>query len=150
LFLPAGIIVVSQTHLPFKDRKLSGPIRAESLNPLLVPMVVLIDGETASAAEVLAGALKDNARAKLVGQATFGKGSIQCIIPLDKPHFEKMSGGLRITVAKLLSPSWQPYSGKGIQPNHSSTVEGDALLLEARPYLVDELLRSLQPMAIPN
>src|SRR6185312_7535428 len=60
LFLPEGVIVVSQSHaLP---KRLSGPIRAESMNPLLMPMVVLIDGETASAAEVLAGALKDNGR----------------------------------------------------------------------------------------
>ena len=147
LFLPEGIIVVSQTHLHFKDRKLSGTIRAEQPDALLMPMVVLIDGETASAAEVLAGALKDNGRAKLVGQTTFGKGSIQCVIPLDKPHFERMPAGIRITVAKLLSPSWQPYSGKGIQPHHESMLEGDAILLEARQFLRQELLRSLQAMS---
>lgn len=150
LFLPEGIIVISQTHLHFKDkdRKLSGTIRAEQPDAFLMPMVVLIDGETASAAEVLAGALKDNGRAKLVGQTTFGKGSIQCVIRLDKPHFERMPAGIRITVAKLLSPSWQPYSGKGIQPNlgYESTLEGNALLIEARQFLRQELLRSLQAM----
>ncbi len=147
LFLPEGIIVVSQTHVRFKDRKLSGTIRAEQPDALLMPMVVLIDGATASAAEVLAGALKDNGRAKLVGQTTFGKGLIQCVIPLDKADFERMPAGIRITVAKLLSPSWQPYNGKGVQPNFPSTLEGNAMLIEARQFLLEELLKSLQSMS---
>lgn len=143
-FLPAGVIVVSQTHVPFKDRKLSGIIRADHPEALLMPMVVLIDGETASSAEVLAGALKDNGRAKLVGHPTFGKGTLQCVIPLDKPFYERMPAGIRITVAKLLSPHWQPYSGKGIEPNlplfHSN------ILIEAKQVLREELLKSLQAM----
>lgn len=147
LFLPEGIIVVSQTHVRFRDRKLSGTIRAEQPDALLIPMVVLIDGETASSAEVLAGALKDNGRAKLVGQTTFGKGSIQCVIPLDKRYFESMPAGIRITVAKLLSPNWQPYSGKGIQPNFPAFMEGKAILIEAKPVLREELLKSLQSMS---
>jgi carboxyl-terminal processing protease len=145
LFLPEGIIVVSQTHMQFKDKRLSGPIRAESMNPLLMPMVVLIDGDTASAAEVLAGALKDNGRAKLIGQTTFGKGSIQCVIPLEKPPFDKMPGGLRITVAKLLTPHWQPFSGKGIQPNVPYPPDGDGVLLEAQRLLLD-MVKSMRPM----
>jgi carboxyl-terminal processing protease len=148
LFLPEGIIVVSQTHIPFRDRKLSGTIRAEQPDALLMPMVVLIDGETASSAEVLAGALKDNNRAKLVGRTTFGKGSIQCIIKLGERHFERMPAGIRITVAKLLSPNWQPYSGRGIEPNFRAfMVEGNAILIEARQFLFQELQKSLQSMS---
>jgi carboxyl-terminal processing protease len=150
LFLPEGIIVVSQSHVLSKDKRLTGPIRVESMNPLLVPMMVVIDGDTASSAEVLAGALKENGRAKLIGQTTFGKGSIQCIIPLEKPPFDKMPGGIRITVAKLLSPNWQPFSGKGIQPNIFSSSDGDALLEEAQHLLLELLVKSLQPMAMPN
>ena len=151
LFVPEGVLVVSQTqpHV-IKDRKLTGTIRSESLNALLIPMVVLIDGDTASAAEVLAGALKDNNRAKLIGQTTFGKGSIQCIIPLDKPHFERMPAGIRITVAKLLSPSWQPYTVKGVQPHFTSPLEGNSLLIEARETLVEELLKSLRASSMSN
>ncbi|HEY7327471.1 MAG TPA: S41 family peptidase [Gemmataceae bacterium] len=144
LFLPEGIIVVSQSHA-FKDRKLSGTIRSEHPGALLLPMVVLIDGETASAAEVLAGALKDNGRAKLVGQTTFGKGTLQCVIPLDKPYFERMPAGIRITVAKLLSPHWQPYSTRGIEPDFRSFDVND-ILIEARQALLQELRRSLQIM----
>ncbi len=147
MFLPEGIIVVSQSHY-LKDRKLSGTIRAEHPEALLIPMVVLIDGETASAAEVLAGALKDNGRAKLIGQPSLGKGTLQCVLPLDKPYFERMPAGIRITVAKLLSPHWQPYSGKGVEPNFRSPLEGNDLLLEARQLLLEELRRSLQTM--PN
>lgn len=146
LFLPEGIIVVSQTHVPFKDRKLTGTIRADHPEALMTPMIVLIDGETASAAEVLAGALKDNDRAKLLGQTTFGKGTLQCVIPLDKPYFERMPAGIRITVAKLLSPHWQPYSAKGIEPNIPSLMEGNNLLTEAKQFLLQELRRSLQTM----
>jgi carboxyl-terminal processing protease len=146
LFLPEGIIVVSQTHA-IKDRKLSGTIRADHPDALLMPMVVLIDGETASAAEVLAGALKDNGRAKLVGQVTYGKGTLQCVLPLDKPYFEHMPAGIRITVAKLLSPHWQPYSGRGVEPDFRSPLEGAALLLEARQVLLQELQRTLQTMS---
>jgi len=145
LFLPEGVIVISQTHA-IKDRKWNGIIRADHPEALLVPMVVLIDGETASAAEVLAGALKDNGRAKLVGQPTFGKGTLQCVIPLDKPYFECMPAGIRITVAKLLSPHWQPYSGKGIEPNFPVALEGADLLIEARQILLQELRRNLQAM----
>ncbi len=150
LFLPDGIIVISQSHVLSKDKRLSGVIKVESMNPLLMPMVVLIDGDTASAAEVLAGALKDNGRAKLIGQTTFGKGTIQCIIPLEKPPFDKMPGGIRITVAKLLSPSWQPYSGQGIQPDiRSPNADGDAVLVEAQQVLL-EMLKTMQPMTVPH
>lgn len=143
-FLPEGVIVVSQTQVPFKDRKLSGTIRADHPDALLMPMVVLIDGETASSAEVLAGALKDNGRAKLVGQPTFGKGTLQCVIPLDKPFYEQMPAGIRITVAKLLSPHWQPYSGRGIEPDRRA-IDSD-ILMRAKHVLEEELLKSLHSM----
>jgi carboxyl-terminal processing protease len=145
LFLPEGIIVVSQSHVLPRDKRLSGPIRAEGMNPLLAPMVVVVDGDTASSAEVLAGALKENGRAKLIGQTTFGKGSIQCIIPLEKPPFDKMPGGIRITVAKLLSPNWEPYSGQGVRPDVRFSADGDAVLLEAQQILLD-MLKFVQPM----
>ena len=141
LFLPEGIIVVSQTRVPLKDkdRRLSGTIRVENPGAWLMPMIVLVDGETASAAKVLAGALKGNGRAKLLGQTTFGKGTLQGVIPLDKACFQYMPAGIRITVAKLLSPHWQPYSDKGIDPNYRAVMDGNAILIEARQFLLQEL-----------
>src|SRR5262249_57695347 len=81
--------------------------------PVDVPLVVLVDGETASAAEVVAGALKENRRATLVGQTTFGKGCIQRVLPLDSIP----AGGIRITLAKFFSPRGQPYNGIGVTPH---------------------------------
>jgi len=82
-----------------------------------IPLVVLVNGGSASAAEILAGALKDNQRAKIVGEKTFGKGSIQ--EPMD---FENGSG-LHITIAKWLTPAgvWVndkgPASQGGLEPD---------------------------------
>jgi carboxyl-terminal processing protease len=150
LFLPEGIIVVPQSHSHILPEKYKKPIKVRSLNPLLVPMAVVIDGDTASSAEVLAGALKENGRATLIGTMTFGKGSIQCVLPLEKPPFDKMPGGIRITVAKLLSPSWQPYNRQGVRPNIHFDADGDAVLAEAQRILL-EMLKPMPPMPmIPN
>jgi carboxyl-terminal processing protease len=123
LFLTDGVVVVSQS--PFKDYNRAYKVEAPGGVPL--PLVVLVDGETASAAEVLAGALVNRrAPTRLVGQTTFGKGSIQCVVPLDRGALEKMPAGIRITVAKLFSPSGQPYTGRGIVPHEVVDVEGEA------------------------
>lgn len=106
-FLPEGVIASTQGQLRLYNRTY------EAHNPaaLATPLVVLIDGETASSAEMVAGALRDNQRGRLVGQTTFGKGSIQ--------HYWRLSttAGLRITVAKFYSPRGQPYSGQGVTPH---------------------------------
>jgi carboxyl-terminal processing protease len=77
-----------------------------------MPLIVLVDGETASAAEVLAGALKENERAILVGQTTYGKGSIQEVMEL-----KRAPAAIRITLAKLFSPTGQAYNGAGVAPH---------------------------------
>ena len=79
------------------------------------PMIVLVDGATASAAEIVAGALQDHGRAVVLGTQTFGKGSVQTVIDLDgcgpKPC------GLKITVARYYTPSGRSIQGQGITPN---------------------------------
>ncbi|MGL4551038.1 MAG: S41 family peptidase [Gemmataceae bacterium] len=136
LFLPEGTIVIGRS--PF--RKYDRPFRVESAGPVTVPVVVLIDGESASAAEVLAGALKETRAGRsatlLVGQTTYGKGSIQCVIPLDKTALDRPAA-LRLTVARLFSPTDQPYTGKGVTPHVPSLLEGEALADEARKLLLD-------------
>jgi carboxyl-terminal processing protease len=143
LFLSEGVIVHS--HSPF--REYDRPYRADGMNPLRLPMVVLIDSDTASGGEVVAGALKGRPGTLLVGQTTFGKGSIQCIIPLDKIPLDKMPGGIRITVAKLCSPADQPYNGRGVTPDIATDLEGLAALAEAKRVLLG-ILRP-PPMAPP-
>jgi carboxyl-terminal processing protease len=142
LFLGDVVVVITQSpHAEYHNKS----HRYHVPNPVEVPMVVLIDGETASAAEVLAGALKEHRRATLVGQTTLGKGSIQCLIPLDRPPLDKTPGGIRITVARIYSPTAQPYSGVGISPDVPFAAEGDPVVAEARRLLLG-MLKPMPPM----
>ncbi len=75
------------------------------------PIVVLVDGGSASASEILAGALQDNKRAQLVGMKTFGKGLVQSVIPLSD------RAGMTVTIAKYYTPNGTDINQKGIQPD---------------------------------
>ena len=75
------------------------------------PLVVLINGGSASASEIVAGALQDHKRALLLGDATFGKGSVQSIIPL------KNNGAIRLTISKYYLPSGKSISEIGVSPD---------------------------------
>ena len=75
------------------------------------PIVVLINGGSASASEILSGALKDNKKAVLVGKKTYGKGLVQQIVPLPN------GTGLNITIAKYLTPNGSDINEKGIEPD---------------------------------
>jgi carboxyl-terminal processing protease len=79
------------------------------------PMIVVVDGATASAAEIVAGALQDHGRAVVMGTQTFGKGSVQTVIDLDGCGAKPC--GLRITVARYYTPSGRSIQGQGITPN---------------------------------
>jgi carboxyl-terminal processing protease len=77
-----------------------------------VPLVLLIDGDSASASEILAGAIRDHRRGTVVGVRSYGKGSVQGIFPLT------IGGtGVRLTTAKFYSPNGRPYSKVGVEPD---------------------------------
>ncbi len=111
-FLSSGNITA--TH--FADPKFNVLYQSRNPNALTLPVFVVLDGDTASAAEVFAGALKENDRARLIGAPTFGKGCTQCIVKLT-PIAGLPTGGLRLTIARFTSPKGRPYSGVGIQPD---------------------------------
>ena len=79
------------------------------------PMVVLVDGATASAAEIVAGALQDHQRAVVMGTQTFGKGSVQTVMTIDGCGARPC--GLKLTVSRYYTPSGRSIQSQGITPN---------------------------------
>ncbi|MGB9179873.1 MAG: S41 family peptidase [Pyrinomonadaceae bacterium] len=105
-FLPSGKVILTQKGRDgFGDRSRS----SENPNPDLTPLVILVNGGTASASEIVAGAMQDHDRALIVGQTSFGKGLVQSIIPLE------YGAGLTLTSAKYYTPS-----GRLIQRDYSN------------------------------
>ena len=92
------------------------------------PVVVLVDAGSASAAEVLAGALHDNKRARVVGSRTFGKGSVQTLLPLDN------GDSIKLTTARYYTPSGHSIQARGIEPDVVLHPEGG----QRRPAPVSE------------
>ena len=116
-FIESGVVVKQEasdgttiTYEVQKDRK----------NLLQVPLVVLINGGSASASEILAGALRDHQRAKLIGEKSFGKGTVQ------QPEDFADGSGLHVTVARWLLPSGVNIHGVGVMPDVAVTWDNDA------------------------
>jgi carboxyl-terminal processing protease len=107
-FLGDGEIVSTRGRHP-DDRESYSAHRGDMTGGL--PIVVLIDGGSASAAEIVAGALQDRHRATLLGTRSFGKGSVQSIIPMGD------DGALRLTTALYFTPSGRSIQDKGIEPD---------------------------------
>ena len=81
------------------------------------PLIILINGGSASASEIVAGALQDHKRAIIVGTKSFGKGSVQTIIPFKKSGNNKSTTGIRLTTARYYTPSGKSIQSKGIVPD---------------------------------
>jgi carboxyl-terminal processing protease len=90
-----------------------------------VPVVVLVNASTASAAEILAGALQDHHRAVLLGRRTFGKGSVQTVMPLREGR------AIKLTTSRYFTPSGRSIQGQGITPDHTfENIDGVPLDLD--------------------
>ena len=112
LFLDRGEVVTSRGRDPKSTRRYEASGGDISNN---LPMVVLINGGTASAPEIVAGAFKDHNRAVLVGEKTFGKGSVQTVMPVQEA--KKLFSAFRITTARYYTPSGVSIQAKGIEPD---------------------------------
>lgn len=105
-----------------------------------IPMIVLINEGSASASEIVAGALQDSGRAKLLGTVSYGKGSVQNWIPLSGEN-----GAVRITIAKWLTPNENTIHEIGLTPDYPVDLTEEDRLAEQDPQL-DEAVRLLKEM----
>ena len=106
-FVEEGTIVSTRGRSSLEDYNYT----AHKAGTWSVPLVVLIDGDSASASEIFAGAIRDHRRGTIIGQRSYGKGSVQGIFPLTVA-----GAGVRLTTAKFFSPSGAPISKVGVEP----------------------------------
>jgi carboxyl-terminal processing protease len=119
-FVDRGVIVSTHGRIAQEDFTYS----AHEQSKWQMPLVVIIDQDSASAAEIFAGAIRDHHRGTIVGVRSFGKGSVQGIFPLDE-----CNAGVRLTTAKFYSPNGHPYSRVGVEPD----VPVQAVRVAAKP-----------------
>ena len=113
LFIDDGVIVSQKGRKGQKEEKFDAKIFTTLTK---VPMVVLVNGGSASASEIVSGALQDHKRAVIVGEKTFGKGSVQIILPITKDQKE----GIKVTIAKYYLPSGRTIQAVGVTPDIES------------------------------
>ena len=126
-FLDSGVVLYEQRRSGDREEvRTRGRARATT-----GPMVILVDKGTASAAEIVAAALRDNGRARLIGEQTFGKGSVQAV------HRLSDGSALRLTVAKWFTPNGEPIQGVGLAPDIQvvAAAGADAALDQAISYV---------------
>lgn len=132
-FLPKDKLIVSEKNSKLGDGKKHYSLGYDFFNHNVLKLGVLIDGGSASASEILAGALKDNGVATIIGEKSFGKGSVQQLI--------KLSDGsdLKVTVAKWFTPNGINISESGINPDAVAT-SSEVTKLDTAGKLIDEQL----------
>ena len=138
-FLARGNIVSTRGRNTAENRSYS----AQTVGTWDIPLVVLIDGDSASASEIFAGAIRDHNRGYVVGQISYGKGSVQGVFPNDRGI-----GGLRLTVSKFYSPSGTAISQRGITPHvivEETTQSGTGSLVALKPEVPGNELTAQRP-----
>jgi carboxyl-terminal processing protease len=134
LFLDSGLIVYTDGRIESQKQKFFAQKEASLMD---FPIVVLVNGGSASASEIVAGALQDHKRAVVLGTKTFGKGSVQTILPLDD------NSALRLTTARYFTPKGRSIQATGIVPDIivESTPQQDGKVDDRkRPSLREENL----------
>lgn len=107
-FLDSGLIVYTEGRLPNSELRFSASAKTAAGD---TPLVVLINGGSASASEIVAGALQDHKRAIIMGTDSFGKGSVQTVLPLDGER------AIKLTTARYFTPNGRSIQAQGIKPD---------------------------------
>lgn len=136
-FLDSGTVVSTRGRESGESRVYDAPPNGDLIRG--TPLVVLINGASASASEIVAGALQDNRRATIVGTHSFGKGSVQSIIPIEG------YGALRLTTALYYTPSGRSIQGHGITPDRVVTVPKDQQVANAVITFESDLFGTIKP-----
>ena len=133
LFLDSGLIVYTEGRID--DSKLSFNAKpAEMLDG--APIVALVNAGSASASEIVAGALQDHKRGIIMGQQTFGKGSVQTVLPVSN------AAALKLTTARYYTPSGRSIQASGIEPDVIlERVKVESLADEESPFITEDNLR---------
>jgi carboxyl-terminal processing protease len=125
-FIPEGVLLYEEYGDGSRDthRALNGGIATE------IPLVVLINGGSASASEILAGAVQDYGRGLLVGTPSFGKGSVQIVQKLSGEE-----GAVRVTIARWLTPNERQINGEGLTPDVEVAISEEDIAADRDPQL---------------
>jgi carboxyl-terminal processing protease len=136
-FLDSGTVVTTRGREADENRVYDAPPNGDLIRG--TPMVLLINGASASASEIVAGALQDHRRATVIGTRSFGKGSVQSIIPIEG------HGALRLTTALYYTPSGRSIEGQGISPDRIVTLPKDEQVANAVITYESDLFGTLKP-----
>jgi len=132
-FIPKGQLIVSTEG---RNQREQEQFLSKSEMHRILPLVVLINGGSASASEIVAGCFQDIDRAKLVGSKTFGKGSVQSILPM------RDGSALRLTTAKYFTPSDRVIHETGIEPDYLIEMSPERMrdiMMKRSPGVLDSL-----------
>lgn len=133
--LPKGLIVYTEDKYGERDE-----YTCDGKNELKIPLVVLINGNSASASEILAGAIKDYDKGTLIGTTTFGKGIVQRVLPLTD------GTALKLTISAYYTPSGNNIHGIGIEPDIECEFDSDAYYDEGIDNQLERAMQEIEKM----
>lgn len=135
LILPKGLIVYTEDKYGDRDE-----YNCDGKNELQIPLVVLVNGNSASASEILAGAIKDYHKGTLIGTTTFGKGIVQRILPLTD------GTALKLTISSYYTPNGNNIHGIGIEPDIVCEFDSDAYYDEGVDNQLERAMQEIEKM----
>lgn len=138
-FLPGGQVIVKEAGVTDSDEKVHRSLGFNVFSDQL-KVVILVDGGSASASEILAGALRDHNIAKLVGTKTFGKGSVQELVKMDN------DSSLKVTIARWLTPNGYSISEQGLKPDYEVKITEEDIVKKRDPQMIKalEVIRAMK------